>query len=170
MLATLSSLVVGLLLGRGATTNRELTVFIQRLLKATSCEPATCLCALKYLQRFLQIYFPPSPSDTRLFLASLIVSDSFYNDNAYSMASWAEISGFPLDSVIRMKTEFLFTLEFHLTLPLNEFSIWLKELEIYVHQYLTPPSILTPTPSFLDVYDKSAELVFMDPFFQHLYQ
>ena len=105
--------------------------FVERALTATNVTSSAVILSLKYIHR-LGMKVPllgNSGSEYRIWLTSIMLADCFLNDNAFTTASWAEVSGFSIGECCTMRREFLNAISFELAVDTQEYIEWLNFLE-----------------------------------------
>lgn len=105
---------------------------------AANISPSVVITALLLIQRLKeglsrlsrqqQHHRPSDQSEFRIWLTALLLADSLLNDNAFTAASWAQVSGFPLPEVVTMKREFMESLGYDLYVSEAQYGVWLKDL------------------------------------------
>ncbi|KAJ3377337.1 hypothetical protein HDU92_008429 [Lobulomyces angularis] len=110
-----------------ATKNLQFKNFIQKILNETNVSETTILLSLKLAEKVP--FSGSNGSEYRIFLTALMLADVYLNDNAYSIHSWAEVSGISNKECIQMRKEFLNGIQFHLAISEHEYLQWTIFLE-----------------------------------------
>ncbi|KAJ8325560.1 hypothetical protein O5D80_005771 [Batrachochytrium dendrobatidis] len=122
-----------------------------KLLNSTSnnVTPPVILTALKYVERLRAVtpagaedypikLFMSCPADAskelRVWITALSLADGFVNDNAYTVRSWSDVSGFSVLECVAMRKEFLEAIEHKLYITEQEYTYWLQTLESLLDQ------------------------------------
>ncbi|KAH6600926.1 hypothetical protein BASA50_001931 [Batrachochytrium salamandrivorans] len=134
--------------------------YVLKLLRSTSnnVTPPVILTSLKYIERLRSVTpcsptssSPLSPSsipshddsvsgsgspgtELRIWVTALSIADAFVNDNAYTVRSWAEVSGFSAIECATMRKEFLEAIDHRLYIAEAEYANWLHALEAMLDQ------------------------------------
>ncbi len=110
------------------------TSFVFYLLHTTQISYPIVLIALRYLDRlrsFFPSITPQKGSEYRLFVSALIIANKLYDDTRMPNKLWSELTGMPLQELFVMELEFLKSLDYQLTVSVEEYIAWLKALRVF---------------------------------------
>ncbi|KAI8905537.1 hypothetical protein EDD86DRAFT_211707 [Gorgonomyces haynaldii] len=129
----------------------DCTAFANYMNRILVCTPTNLydnvlLTALYYVYRLSQVTRDNKQpkSEYRVLVTALMLADSYLNDNAYSVKSWAQVSSFSPKELIAMRREFLNSLGYGLHLSRVEYSRWLDRLRHFGLFMAPVPAPLSP--------------------------
>jgi len=114
--------------------NVSVRAYLQRIHKYTNVSPGCLVCALLYIDRFMQrnkSILLTSRSVHRLLITSVVVSMKFLDDLYYNNVYYAKIGGIPTSEMNSLELEFLFRLNFDLHAPQEEYERYKYELQVH---------------------------------------
>jgi hypothetical protein len=127
----------------------SLSRYIQRVLDRAKLSNSVVFISLYYIYKISQAMPERKAigSEIRLFVAAILLADSFLNDNCYSVSTWSTFTSFSNSSIVKMKSESLKILKYQLALPMP-FHIWVgrifnREYPIHPLYPMMPASIKT---------------------------
>ncbi|KAJ3006741.1 hypothetical protein HKX48_009495, partial [Thoreauomyces humboldtii] len=82
-------------------------------------------------------------SECRLLVCALITAMKVLCDNTYTNATWAKVSGIPVEELNTMEMEFLVQLDFEIHVKDNEYFDWLMRIENAVAEFTTRSPVLS---------------------------
>jgi len=114
--------------------NVSVRAYLQRIHKYTNVSTGCLVCALLYIDRFMQrnkSILLTSRSVHRLLITSVVVSMKFLDDLYYNNVYYAKIGGIPTSEMNSLELEFLFRLNFDLHAPQEEYERYKYELHVH---------------------------------------
>jgi len=114
--------------------NVSVRAYLQRIHKYTNVSTGCLVCALLYIDRFMQrnkAILLTSRSVHRLLITSVVVSMKFLDDLYYNNVYYAKIGGIPTSEMNALELEFLFRLNFDLHAPQEEYERYKYELHVH---------------------------------------
>jgi hypothetical protein len=114
--------------------NVSIYSYLQRIYKYTNVSSGCLVCALLYIDRFMQrnkTILLTSRSVHRLLITSVVVSMKFLDDLYYNNVYYAKIGGIPTAEMNTLELEFLFRLNFDLHAPQEEYERYHRELNVH---------------------------------------
>jgi len=114
--------------------NVSVRAYLQRIYKYTNVSTGCLVCALLYIDRFMQRnknILLTSRSVHRLLITSVVVSMKFLDDLYYNNVYYAKIGGIPTSEMNALELEFLFRLNFDLHAPQEEYERYKYELHVH---------------------------------------
>ncbi|RXK37169.1 hypothetical protein M231_05538 [Tremella mesenterica] len=111
---------------------------VARILQVTLVSHSVSVISLLYVYRIktmtqLADYPLPQGSEWGVFVTSLILANKYLDDNTYTNATWAELSGYNVKTINLMEAEFLQGLTYSLTVNKEDYEHWNMILEGFVH-------------------------------------
>ncbi|KAJ3378500.1 hypothetical protein HDU92_007360 [Lobulomyces angularis] len=110
--------------------NRSLVEYIRFILSSTKVSASTIITSLKYLQRLSYQFKIVQGQEWKLYLTSLILSDSFLSDSPFELKCWIKLGGIKGSELAILKTFFLNSISFRLFVDDTEYFGWLSVLEM----------------------------------------
>jgi len=128
---------------------------IERILVTIKPSFTTILLSLKYVERFAAATSVAKRNSCDLFriwLAALMMSDSFHSDAPYSTRSWSSVSSFSKADIVTMRRQFVNALSFNLECREEEFGRWLALLNNHLDAlYRDKGAVKNPVASPIQV-------------------
>jgi hypothetical protein len=140
----------------------KLELFISAILEATNVSTHTLLTSLFLMMKLSKVIELEglAGSEFRLWTTrysiefltfpSLLISNAFHEDNAFTAKSFSEVSKLPLQEIVTMKMDFLELICYDVSIPHKEYMDWLRVLDsTYAFYTLYPPLVplITRIPS-----------------------
>ncbi|KAK8845485.1 hypothetical protein IAR55_006198 [Kwoniella newhampshirensis] len=112
----------------------QFSEFVARLLQVTMVSHSVTVVALLYVYRLKMNnqFFSTPGSEQRPFVAGLMLSNKYLDDNTYTNSTWAELTGIPLPEINRMESELLHGLEYKLGVHISEYQRWKTLLDEFM--------------------------------------
>lgn len=139
--------VLGQLVGQNDSTRlnrKEVTIFhaqrpptisiqsyLERIVKYSPCSPECYILALIYIDRIIQQnpqFQLNSLNAHRLILTSVLVASKFYDDTFYNNSYYSRVGGISSSELNALELEFLFLINFNLSVSNSTFSTYQEEL------------------------------------------
>jgi len=105
--------------------------YLLRLEKYFYCDKHNFICALIYIDKYIQQKNTNKYCVYKLFLIYLTISIKFFNDDYYKNNYYCEVGGINIKEFNRLETELLFSIGFELHIDIEIFNEY--EEQIYNH-------------------------------------
>lgn len=126
--------------------NAPFAVYVSSVLLRLDLSVQTILVSLYYACTTFS-KMPVFVCPYRLWIASLIVADTYLNDNSYECITWSEVSGLATKECVWIKTMLLQVLDWNMEVSSAQYSSWLEKI-YNLQKFL----LIIPAPLQLDAF------------------
>mmetsp|Transcript_266 Transcript_266/g.599 ORF Transcript_266/g.599 Transcript_266/m.599 type:complete len:317 (+) Transcript_266:137-1087(+) len=120
--------------------------YVRRIMKYAGCSPCCLAVGVFYLERLKRRHSGlclTSYNFQRLFLVAIMEAAKYLDDIYYSNKHWAEIGGFELEEMNSLELEFLFRINFYLSVQREDYDSFVSQL-VWSDQDTPPPQPALP--------------------------
>jgi len=118
--------------------------YLERIVKYSPCSPECYVLALIYIDRIIQqnAHFQlTSLNAHRLLITSVLVASKYYDDTFYNNSYYSRVGGVSCPELNALELEFLFLINFSLTVSPETFNCYSFELTKHFHKAPVQPII-----------------------------